>query len=99
MSENNKKPTNTNKSPIIFFIIVSLVLTVGLNYLLSFLTAPPKQEIYYNDFIQMVKDGKVDSVEIQEERIIIYQKDQKKPDEETVASLYMSMLSTFSSAE
>ena len=92
MSENNKKPTNTNKSPIIFFIIVSLVLTIGLNYLLNFLTAPPKQEIYYNDFIQMVKDGKVDSVEIQEERIVIYQKDQKKPEEETVASLYMSML-------
>ncbi len=92
MSENNKKPTNTNKSPIIFFIIVSLVLTVGLNYLLSFLTAPPKQEIYYNDFLQMVEDGKVDSVKIEEERIIIYQKDQKKPEEETVASLYMSML-------
>ena len=92
MSENNKKPTNTNKSPIIFFIIVSLVLTIGLNYLLSFLTAPPKQEIYYNDFLQMVEAGKVDSVEIQEERIVIYQKDQKKPEEETVASLYMSML-------
>ncbi len=92
MSENNKKPNNTNKSPIIFFIIVSLVLTVGLNYLLNFLTAPPKQEIYYNDFIQMVKDDKVESVEIQEERIVIYQKDQKKPEEETVASLYMSML-------
>ncbi len=92
MNENNKKPTNTNKSPIVFFIIVSLVLTIGLNYLLSFLTAPPKQEIYYNDFLQMVEDGKVDSVEIQEERIIIYQKDQKKPEEETVASLYMSML-------
>ncbi|MBQ7985664.1 MAG: ATP-dependent zinc metalloprotease FtsH [Clostridia bacterium] len=92
MSENNKKPTNTNKSPMIFFIVVSLVLTVGLNYLLSFLTAPPKKEIYYNDFIQMVEDGKVDSVEIQEERIVIYQKDQKKPEEETVASLYASML-------
>ena len=92
MNENNKKPTNTNKSPIIFFIVVSLVLTVGLNYLLNFLTAPPKQEIYYNDFIQMVKDGKVESVEIQEERIIIYQKDQKKTDDESVASLYMSML-------
>lgn len=92
MNENNKKPTNTNKSPMIFFIVVSLVLTVGLNYLLSFLTAPPKQEIYYNDFLKMVEEGKVDSVEIQEERIIIYQKDQKKPEEETVASLYASML-------
>ena len=92
MNENNKKPNNTNKSPIIFFIIVSLVLTVGLNYLLNFLTAPPKQEIYYNEFLRMVEDGNVESVEIQEERIIIYQKDQKKPEEETVASLYMSML-------
>lgn len=93
MNDNKKKPENMNKSPMIFFIVVSLVLTVGLNYLLNFLTAPPKKEIYYNDFLQMVEDGKVDSVEIRDDSIIIFQKEDDKPKEETVASLYASMLS------
>ena len=90
MSENNKNSKNTNKSPMIFFIIVSLVFTIGINYLLSFLTAPPKKEIYYNEFLQMVEDGKVESVEILEDRIIIYEKEEKKK-EPDIASLYMSM--------
>ena len=93
MNENKKNSNNTNKTPMIFFIVVSLVLTVGLNYLLTFLTAPPKKEIFYNDFLTMVEEGKVDSVEIQDEKIIIYQKEEDRPKEETIVSLYAEMLS------
>ena len=90
MSENKKNPKNTNKSPMIFFIVVSLVFTIGINYLLTFLTAPPKKEIYYNEFLQMVEDGKVESVEILEDKIIIYEKEEEKK-EPDIASLYLSM--------
>ncbi len=92
MSENksnNKSSNNMNKSPIIYFIILSLVATVGLNFLLGFLTSPQNKEIYYNEFIQMIKEDKVESVEIQTERIIIYPKAEKKEDEGNL-SLYFN---------
>ncbi len=80
MNENkDKKQMNMNKSPIIFFIIFSLVATFGLNFLLGNLTKMPIQEIYYNDFITMVTDGKVDSVEIRSDKIYIWEKVDEKP--------------------
>ncbi|MDD6735353.1 MAG: ATP-dependent zinc metalloprotease FtsH [Clostridiales bacterium] len=72
---NNKQDQNgSNKSPMLYFIILSLVATIGLNYLLSFLMSPQKKEIYYNEFIQMVEQDKVDSIEIKSDRILIYEK-------------------------
>ena len=79
---NNKQPNNQNKSPMIFFIVVSLVLTVGLNYILGLLTAPPKKEIPYDEFLQMVEKGQVESVEIQDQKIVIYEKGKEKPKSE-----------------
>ncbi len=94
-NNNNKQPNNQNKSPMIFFIVVSLVLTVGLNYILGLLTAPPKKEIPYNEFLQMVENGQVESVEIQDQKIVIYEKGKEKPkteDETTVFSLYADIV-------
>lgn len=89
MNENNKKKNSNNKSPIIYFIILSLVATVGLNTLLNFLMSPEKKEIYYNEFIEMVKSGKVESVEIQSDQIIIYEKKEGQ-EENDFTSLYMN---------
>ncbi len=76
-NKNNKSPNNMNKSPIIYFIILSIAATVGLNYLLNFLMTPPKEEIYYNQFIELVKADKVESVEIQSDTINVYPKEEK----------------------
>ncbi len=88
---NNKNSNNMNKSPIIYFIILSLVATVGLNFLLNFLMSPEKKEIYYNEFLQMVEEGKVESVEIQSDQIIIYQKAENE-EKNSIASMYIDTL-------
>ena len=61
-----------------YFIILSLAATIGLNYLLSFLMSPQKREIYYNEFVQLVEADKVDKVEIKSDRIVIYEKKDEK---------------------
>ncbi len=102
MNENNKNQNknpqnNPNKTPLISFIVLSLAATIGLNYLLGFLTSPQKKEIYYSEFIQMIEEGKVDSVEIRSNMILIYEKDKNKPeaDEEPEnMSMYMDILSS-----
>ncbi|MDD6213680.1 MAG: ATP-dependent zinc metalloprotease FtsH [Firmicutes bacterium] len=82
-NDTNNKDNRNNKSkmPLMSFIIVSLIATIGLNYLLNFLLSPEKKEIYYSDFLQMVEADKVDKVEIQSDRIIIYPKQEEKPKE------------------
>lgn len=72
---NNK---NNRKSPIISFIIFSVVATILLNYLMSGLTAAPEKEIYYSEFINMVKNDKVEEVRISSDKIKIYLKEEEK---------------------
>ncbi len=91
MNENNNKQHNSqNKPPIMFFIIVSLAMTIGLNYILGLLTMPQKKEIHYNEFIEMVEKGLVDSVEIKDEKIYINEKIEKeaKSEQEMAFPLY-----------
>lgn len=100
MNENNNKNSNNmNRSPIIYMIIISLVLTVVLNYMLSFLTSSPKEEIYYNDFLQLVEDGKVESVEIQGDSIIIYRKQEDKKEDNSILGMYMSAMASTSEVQ
>ena len=91
MNENNnqKKPENFNKKPMIFFIALSIVMTVGLNYFLTFLTRPQSKEIYYDEFIALVEEGKVEAVEIASDRITIYEKKEENT-EDDLLSLYLS---------
>ena len=74
----NNKNKNFRKSPIISFIIFSVVATILLNYLMSGLTAAPEKEIYYSEFIDMVKSDKVEEVRISSDKIKIYLKEEEK---------------------
>lgn len=82
MNENNnknqKKPEKFNKNPMIFFILISLGLTIGLNYMLALLMSPQNEEIYYDEFLTLVESGKVESVEIASDRIMIYEKQEEE---------------------
>ena len=80
MDNNNKK--NTNKkgpgffgNPFVSFIIISLILTVGLNYLLSAATAPKEKEIFYSEFMDMIENDEIDSVTISGDKITIITKE------------------------
>ena len=72
----NKKDKRPN--PVIYFIILSVVATIVLNYLLNMVTAPQSKEIYYSEFIELVNGDKVESVEIKSDTITIYLKSEEK---------------------
>lgn len=77
MSNNNNKKPNKNffRSPFFICIIISVVATFFLNTLMSFATSPLEKEIYYSDFLKMVENDEIDSVEISSEKIIIKTKE------------------------
>lgn len=79
-NQNNKN--NIFRNPFLVFIIISLLATVVLNYLLSAALAPEEKEIYYSDFIKMIKNGEIDSVEIAGDKITIMTKERKEASEE-----------------
>lgn len=79
-NKNNNKKNNKNRpgffgNPFIAFIILSLILTVGLNYLLSAATKPAEKEIYYSEFMDMIENDKIDSVTIASDKISIVTKE------------------------
>ncbi len=74
---NDKKDKKNGMNPVMYFIVLSLAATIGLNYMLNMLTAPQKEEIYYSDFIRLVEEDKVDSVDVKSDRILIYPKEEK----------------------
>ena len=92
MNDNKKNSNNTNKTPIIYMIIISLVLTFGLNYMLAFLTKTPTKEIYYNEFLELVEAGKVESVEIGDDKIIIHEKKEEKPQDTSIMGMYINAM-------
>lgn len=99
MDDNKKNSNNMNKTPIIYMIIISLVLTFGLNYMLSFLNKAPTQEIYYNEFLELVEAGKVESVEIGSDKIIIHEKKEEKPEDTSILGMYKNMMTQQSVVE
>ena len=56
--------------------------------MLSFLTTPQTKEIYYDEFLTLVEDGRVESVEIASDRIIIYEK-KAEEEKKDILSLYL----------
>ncbi len=75
--KNNQKPTSPFKNTGFLILIISLVATFGLNFLMSSMSARNREEISYNEFLQMVKDQKVDEVVFESDKIVIYQKPEK----------------------
>ena len=74
-NNNNKKtPQNPLKNPFLGFLMLSLIATIVLNVVLSSFTPSLETEIYYNEFIQMVEEDKVEEVQLTSEKIIIYPK-------------------------
>lgn len=82
----NQQPGNFFKNPIVIFLLLSIISTVILNSLLSVLTTPQKTEITYSEFVNLVKADKIEKVLFTNNRLEIYEKPEKAPEENTDAT-------------
>lgn len=89
-NQNNRKRPSRN--PLISFLILSVVATVILNVVISMISAPEKSEILYSDFLQMVREDKIDEVVIQSDQFTIYTKPE---DTESLMSAAERLSETF----
>jgi cell division protease FtsH len=55
-------------------VLVALLITMAFNYIYSSVTSTSMNEITYTEFKQLLEDGKLDSVQIQSDRILILPK-------------------------
>lgn len=68
---NNNKPAGPGKNGLIFCLIAALVMVMIFSYLSSQIGKGSTQEIPYNQFLDMINKGTVQSVEFQEDKILI----------------------------
>lgn len=62
------------KQSLIILIIAALVTLFSISMFMKFMTGSTNQEISYNEFIEMVEKGEVESVVVDSDRITIYPK-------------------------
>lgn len=65
-------------------LIASLIVLLGMSYIMRLMTDSSSKEITYNEFLDMVEDGKVESVVITSDKINITPKEEKKKEEESI---------------
>ena len=81
-NRNNQDPNRNNRQGISFVVLVTLITTILVLALFQFQGTGTEEEITYDKFLQMVDDGKVAEVQIQNDRLLIKA---KKEDGERVA--------------
>lgn len=64
---------------LLILLIAALISLLFISYFMRALTGATNQEISYNEFIQMVGSGQVESVTIESSQIVIYPKTQDTP--------------------
>lgn len=84
-NRNNQDPNRNNRQGISFVVLVTLITTILVLALFQFQGTGTEEEITYDKFLQMVDDGKVAEVQIQNDRLLIRA---KKEDGERVAKEY-----------
>lgn len=77
-NKNNGKKPNSGKSILVFLVITLVVMLIS-NMFTSMVKDTTEREITYNQFINMVDRGEVESVEISSSRIDINLKNQPIP--------------------
>lgn len=86
-NKNNKKPP-IYKNPMFIFLAISIIATIILNLLMSYMLAPKKEEITYDKFLELIDEGKVEEVVIQSDKFLIYGKSEKeKKDQQSMLGI------------
>lgn len=79
------------KQSIFLLLIAALITLLCMSYFMRVLTGGTNREITYNEFIRMIEDGKVESVQVDTDQITIYPKQ-----EDTETNMYgMSVITYF----
>lgn len=73
----NGSGNDPRKQSLIMLVIAALVTLLCISVFMKMLTGASNQEITYNAFIQMIEDGKVESVTVESDRVVIYPKGEK----------------------
>jgi len=77
---NGNGSRDPKKQSVILFIIASLITLLFMSGFMKLMSGETEKEISYNEFITMLEEGKVDSVEIGSDRVFIKPKtEDKKP--------------------
>jgi len=74
-NHNKKKKPGFFMNPFVTFLVISLLMTVGLNFLMNSVTAPEEKEIYYSEFVDMIENDEIESVTITNEKFTIITKE------------------------
>ena len=75
--DNPKRPSFTQYLPL---VLIALLITMVFNYVYSSMTSASMNEITYTEFLGMLNNGELDSVQIQSDRILILSKEEaEKP--------------------
>lgn len=75
-NQNNKGNQPQNKQTLFILLIASLVMLLLLSYMRSFLSSASNQKITYDEFIEKVESGEIESVSITADEIMITPKEQ-----------------------
>ena len=85
-----KTPKDSGQSDmrmLISFISMAVIFTSVLNIFMSAMTTRQATEITYTEFLQMLENKQVETVEIQSDRLVITQKPQENEEEESFYGL------------
>ncbi|MGN0377203.1 MAG: ATP-dependent zinc metalloprotease FtsH [Suilimivivens sp.] len=76
-SGNNGK--DPKRQSIILFLIAALITLLMMSSFMKMMSGETEKEISYNEFIRMLEDGEIESVEIGTDRVNIKPKEEEKP--------------------
>lgn len=70
--------SDPRKQSLIMLVVAALITLLCVSVFMKMLTGATNQEISYNEFVKMVEDGKVKSVQVGSDRITVYPKAEQK---------------------
>ena len=96
--ENNKKDNKKDnkgtppfKNHIFVILITSVIATFVLNFIVSSMSNRDSTEISYNEFINMVTEGKVEEVVFENDKIVIFEKQPKSQTQTEQTDKFLEM--------
>ena len=77
--QNQNKNNKGNRQTIFILLVASLVMLLILSYMRTTLAGAANQKISYDEFLEKVDNGEIESVEISRDEITITPKEQPNP--------------------
>lgn len=71
---NNGNGQNPKKQNLLILLVAALISLLCISYFMKAITGATNREITYNEFVTMIENGEVESVQIESSQIVIYPK-------------------------